>query len=128
MTFLPSFFVLHKVGNQKRTRKSRQGHFGHQKVAVGKKTAKGRGTCIQLLSTFLLLFVPVFPTQLTLKTLNFGFYLLKLPGSVLKISVYAILFEQEKTHSEYYMFVNILTIGLYQYIQIGADAENTCSH
>ena len=81
-----------------------------------------------MLSTFLLLFVPVFPTQLTLKTLNFGFYLLKLPGSVLKISVYAILLEQEKTHSEYYMFVNILTIGLYQYIQIGADAENTCSH
>ena len=85
-----------------------------------------------MLSTFLLLFVPVFPTQLTLKTFNFGIYLLDKikPSEVNRncLKTHAILLEHEKTHSEYYMFVSILTIGSYQYIQIGADAENTCSH
>ena len=33
---------------EKRTAKSCRANFGRQKVAVEKKTAKGRGTCIQL--------------------------------------------------------------------------------
>ena len=36
------------VGSQKRTRKSRQEHFGQQNVIMVKRTAKSRGTCIHL--------------------------------------------------------------------------------
>ena len=73
-----------------------------------------------MLSTFLLLFVPVFPTQLALKTFNFGIYLLDKikPSEVNRncLKTHAILLEHEKTHSEYYKFVSILTIVLYQYV------------
>ena len=42
------FLSSNLVSNQKKTAKSRRGHFGRQKVVMVKRTAKSRGTCVHL--------------------------------------------------------------------------------